>query len=293
MARHDRVSGKKLAARALSAPSDSSQSITGPPEFVRAAEMQRAYWTHDPDEQARLEARGADRLEWRERLRLHHLICLQRIGSGPEDAAATEKCRQSMQALLGSDSPYRAQMALLWEDKPVHAGAARPPDMTGEFLNASLTHLGSLEVIHVDAEDRPTRLDFVSVDELDGVEFGQPTLMRAARLRYVDHREELVLVPLLYGLTWTIGDKSHRQGEYTSFVAPLSGEEFGALGTTGIGVGQQDLWVHNLYGSSRLVGMASVAEIAFPFDVRDPGFDAEARARGLDPNEARRRSGGA
>src|SRR4051794_21918179 len=30
-----------------------SQLIHGPPEFVRAAELQRTYWTHNADEQAR------------------------------------------------------------------------------------------------------------------------------------------------------------------------------------------------------------------------------------------------
>ena len=70
-----------------------SQPIHGPPEFVRAVELQRAYWTHNAEEQSQLEARGVEQLSWRERLRLHHLICLQRLASGSERAAATEKCR--------------------------------------------------------------------------------------------------------------------------------------------------------------------------------------------------------
>lgn len=42
-----------------------------------------------------------------------------------------------------------------------------------------------------------------------------------------------------------------------------------------------------------MFGPASVAEIAFPLDVRDPGFDAKARARGIDTDEVRRSVGGA
>jgi hypothetical protein len=33
-----------------------------------------------------------------------------------------------------------------------------------------------------------------------------------------------------------------------------------------------------------------VAEISFPLDIRDPQFDKKARARGIDPDEVRRKS---
>src|SRR5262245_27048866 len=63
-------------------PVSNPQPIKGPPEFIRAVEMQQRYWTHNPHEQAQLEAKGAGRLDWHERLRLHHLICLQRLDKG-------------------------------------------------------------------------------------------------------------------------------------------------------------------------------------------------------------------
>lgn len=264
--------------------------IHGPPEFVRAAEMQRAYWTHNPEEQARLEARGAEQLDWRERLRLHHLICLQRLNAGPERAAATEKCRQTAQALIAPDSPYRPRAAMVWQGQSAQPGAGREPDMQGEFLNPSLTHLGCLEVYRVDAANRPTRLDFVGFDELSGVVFAPPNMIRAAKLFYEDGRGEIVLVPLLYGLTWAVGNEFDRAGRMTRFVAHLDGEEVGALGASGIGVGQQDFSVRGQDGSS-LFGLGSVSELSFPLDMRDPRFDAKARARGIDPDEVRRSMG--
>jgi len=44
--------------------SDPRPPVASPTALARAVELQRAYWTHDPEEQARLEARGADGLEW-------------------------------------------------------------------------------------------------------------------------------------------------------------------------------------------------------------------------------------
>src|SRR4051812_18272774 len=118
----DRVFGKKPAAPAPAELGDeddirptNARPIDGPPEFIHAVEIQRAYWTHDAEEQGRLESRGAGRLNWPERLRLHHLICLQRLNTGPERAAATEKCRQTVRALLAPDSPYRPRPAMVWQ----------------------------------------------------------------------------------------------------------------------------------------------------------------------------------
>lgn len=265
-----------------------SQPIHGPPEFVRAVELQRAYWTHNAEEQARLEARGADQLDWRERLRLHHLVCLQRLNTGPERAVATDKCRQTVRSLIAADSPYRPRPAMIWQGQSAQLVAGREPDMQGEFLNPSLTHLGCLEVCRVDASNQPTRLDCVSFDELSGVVFAPPNMIRAAKLFYDVGRGEIVLIPLLYGLTWAIGIEFDRAGRMTRFVAHFGGEEVGSLGASGIGVGQQDFSVGSHDGESKLFGLGSVAEISFPLDMRDPRFDAKARARGIDPDEVRR-----
>lgn len=295
----DRLFGKKLSAPARSEPGEDdgiqptdSQPIHGPPEFVRAVEIQRAYWTHNPQEQAQLEARRSEELDWRERLRLHHLISLQRLNTGPERAAATEKCRHTVRGLIAPDSPYRPRAAMVWQGQSAKPGEGREPDMQGEFLNPSLTHLGCLEVYRVDTNNQPIRLDFVSFDELSGVVFAPPNLIRAAKLFYDDGRGEIVLVPLLYGLTWAIGNEFDRAGRMTRFVAHLDGEEVGRLGASGIGVGQQDFSVRSQDGGSRLFGLGSVSELSFPLDMRDPRFDAKARARGIDPDEVRRSMGG-
>lgn len=268
--------------------SSDSEPIDGPPEFIQAVELQRSYWTHSVEEQSQLEARGIERLGWAERLRLHHLTCLQLLDPGPERPSASAKCRQTARRLLATDSPYRPRPAMIWQGQSAQPGSEREPDMQGEFLNPSLTHLGCLEIYRVDEADRPTGIDFVAFDKLSAVIFAPPNLVRAAKLFYDDGRDEIVLVPMLYGLTWAIGNEHDRTGQMTRFVAHLDVEEFGAIGASGLGVGQQDLSVRNQDGGATLFGIVSVAEISFPLDMRDPRFDEKARARGIDPDEVRR-----
>jgi len=291
----DRLFGKKPANLAP-APLDGEdfhpsgpQPIHGPPEFVRAVELHKAYWTHNAEEQSQLEASGLEQLNWWKRLRLHHLFCLQRLNSGPERAAADDKCRQTALRLLASDSPYRPRPAIIWQGQSAQPKSKRQPDLQGEFLNPSLTHLGCLEIYRVDAANQPTGIDFVNFDELSGVVFAPSNLIRAAKLFYNDGRDQIVLVPLLYGLTWMIGNEFDRDGRMTRFVSHLDSEELGALGASGMGVGQQDLTIRSQDGRGSLFGLGSVAEISFPLDMRDPLFDEKARARGIDPNEVRRR----
>lgn len=270
-------------------PAQRGEPIHGPPDFVRAAEMQRAYWTHDPDEQRQLETRGIERLGFRDLLRVHHLTCMERVEAGTDRAANSEKLRAILRRLLSEESPYRPQPALVWQGRMAQPGSDTAPDMQGQFLNPSLTHLGSLEVYRVDEEMRPVRVDFVGFNELSGVIFASPSLIRAAKLFYEDGRAEVVMVPLLYGLTWTLGNEHDRSGQMTRFVRHLVGESFGAPSPVGIGLGQQDLTVTGAEGL-RLFGLGSVAEIVFPLDMRDPRFEEKARRRGMDPAEIRRRA---
>jgi hypothetical protein len=121
--------------------------------------------------------------------------------------------------------------------------------------------------------------------------FAPPNLIRAAKLFYDDGRDQIVLVPMLYGLTWAIGNEYDRAGQMTRFVAHIDSEEVTTLGASGVAVGQQDFTVRDQDGGGRLFGIGSVTEISFPLDMRDPRFDERARARGLDPDEVRRRMG--
>lgn len=269
--------------------STASLPIQGPPLFVRAAEMQRAYWTHDAQEQLDLESRGMDRLSWRERLRLLHLLCMQCLQAEPLRGVAKQKCKVLSKVLLGPESPFRPQTAMIWKGDPASAEWSEEPDLQGELVNPSLTHLGCLEIYRLDPANQPTRIDFVGFDELIGVKIAAPGLIRIAKLFYNDGKGELVLVPILYGTTWSIGSEADRSGQLTRFVAHLEDEATESSAVSGIGIGQQDLALRDADGGMTLFGLGAVAEVAFPLDMRDPGFDAKARLRGVDAAEARRK----
>src|SRR5580698_2610797 len=92
-----------------------SQPDDTPPEFARAVVIHAAYWTHVPAEHTRLLARGIEFLDWPDRLRLHHLNCMQRLSNEAEIAPAADECQQTQRCLTAADSPYRARPALVWQ----------------------------------------------------------------------------------------------------------------------------------------------------------------------------------
>lgn len=261
-----------------------SSPISGPPEFVRAVDLQRNYWKYQAAKQAQLAARGWANLDWNERLRLHHLNCLQRLAAGKDRAATNELCLQSLRGLQEPGSPYLPRPAMIWQGK---SEPDSEPNLQGRLLNPSYTHLGALEIYDVDADNQPIAINFVSFDELTGVLFGPPGIIRMAKLFFEGGGSRIVQVPLLYGPTWSAGSEYERAGRMTRFVAHFAGEKTGIAGPAGIGVGQQDFIIQNASGGANLFGLGSVAEISFPLEMSDPRFDERARARGIDPDKVR------
>jgi hypothetical protein len=68
----------------------------------------------------------------------------------------------------------------MWQRHSTQPEADREPDLDGELVNPSLTHLGCLEVYRIDELKHPRRMDFVSFDELTGIQFGPVSLIHAA-----------------------------------------------------------------------------------------------------------------
>ena len=180
---------------------------------------------------------------------------------------------------------------MIWRAQSAQPEPDQEPDLDGELMNPSLTHLGCLEVYRVDELKHPSRMDFVGFDELTGIQFGPPKLIRPAKLTYEDGHAEMALVPLLYGLTWSYGNDDDRAARMTRFLLHLDEMEPDLRWASGTGVGQQDLSVRRQDGGSILLGLGSVSEIVFPLDLMDPRFDEKARARGIDPDDARRQMG--
>ena len=143
-------------------------------------EIQQKYWTPNLDEKKNLLEKGIDDLSWRESLRLLHLTCLEMLSEGigreqlmlegKPDKASQEvppgKNRDLILRLvtrLCSDaSPYKPRTVAVWQSKRSKPGEHKP-DIKGILCNASLTHLGCIEVIRYrDDKYEPSELSFIS-----------------------------------------------------------------------------------------------------------------------------------
>jgi len=260
--------------------------------------LQREYWTRAPKEKAALLAR-LDALEPRETLRLHHLNCLDLLAASryasPDDELEAppageelELCKKLLGRLADAKSPYRPRLAHVWQvRRDATPEANRAPDHHGALTNASLSHLGALEIIRLEGTT-PTELDFFALDAIRAVHIGPPGLFRPARV-YLEGETDSerfvpALIPLLYGPSWESVYEFDKDGTMTRFVFHVDG----VLGGRGLamGIGHQDFTFAN---GGLLFGMGSIERIAFPLDMREPDFDTRCRGRGMDPEELRRR----
>jgi hypothetical protein len=246
-----------------------------PPNLADVLRIVARYWTFNATEQAALAARGIESLPWPDLLRLHHLNCLeafqadhirQRLesddfSSNPQKPSeAIERCRQTGNRLLSAESPYRPRHAAVWQRSP-DAHGQQEPTAQGELGNPSLTHLGCLEALRLNEQQRPHELAFIPFGALRGVSMSTPRYFRVARLSFDGGRpDETVYLPLLYAMTWRSTSEFLREGRMTFFLEYPSGD--GPASKYGLGVGQQD-FVIDTNGERTMFGHSAVAQIAF------------------------------
>jgi hypothetical protein len=271
-----------------------------PDLFEQSRTLQIQYWTANADEKQRLLAEGVDHLDWEKSFRLLHLACLDMVSVGagkdalesddPDDVDAPkgtdrELIVRLLKRLRSAESPYKERRVALWQGKAGES-ETREPNFQGIFRNASLTHLGSLEVIRLDAQQRPSGVGFVPLDDLRGVVFARPAIFGLAKLFYDSQRpDEVVLVPMLYGISWRTPNAFDQDGSMTRFICHIDAAD--VVGGHSIGVGQQDFVIQQSEHQS-VIGLGSVGEMMTGLSVSDPKFEQKCRARGIDPAEARR-----
>lgn len=281
--------------------------------MARLTAIQTDYWRFDSKEKASLIRRGPLNLPWPEMLRLNHLCCLETLQTKrwqrylqddeayAQDLSAglssdsypgldLEFWPELLQKLASSQSPYRARYCSVWQLKADNS-EPRQPDFQGLFVNHSLTHLGSLEVIRVDEARNPTKLAFVPLDEVAHLMLGRPALFRTAKLTYDDDRaDEVVWIPLLYGISWMSSQAYDTDGSLTRWVGHTSLGTGGERRNLGVGIGHQDFTVHNPADPEKsiLFGLGSVSEVSVALDMNDPKFEQKCRARGLTQEDVQR-----
>jgi hypothetical protein len=295
----------------------------------RAIGLQKRYWSPAPDELRELEGRGLAAIDWVEKLRLHHLRCLALLdgcdgllrrgllASAPErpgadeleraiDPALRERVAASAKALLGRRSPYRPRHGFAWlGDGPPEGDAVPYSDFQGRIVNASLTHLGCVEIIRLDPSTlEPAALEFVAFDEIMTLARGPRSsasdpFVPARILREYGQDELVVLLPLRHGLSWFAREPELLRGEATHEVAAI--ELRGLADPTkafyesldrrmlGIAVGPQRLEVLSDFAQEGLgrFELGGAYQMSLAIDQDDPRFDDKCRGRGLDVEATR------
>ena len=140
-------------------------------------------------------------------------------------------------------------------------------------------------MLRLDAEQEPTELTFISLDEIRGAVFDRTALFRTGMLFFDDGRpDEIVLLPLLYGISWLSPHDFDQKGTSTRFICSIEIEE--GKPELAIGVGHQDFVMER--DGQTLLGLGSIGEIMTVLFWDDSKFDQKCRARGLDPDDVRR-----
>jgi len=266
-----------------------------------ARKIQMDYWTPNANEKAQLLSRDFNDLTWKEKLRLLHLTCLEAVPKDREEKLLINDDLEEFRApndsdrdmvskilleMISGDSPFRPQPAVIWQTENGRSDE-RNHDLEGVLKNISLTHIGCLEVIHLDENRRPKSLDFIPFDDLRAVVFATSGIYRYANLLFDDGRDnEIVLVPLLYGISFLTTEYCYQDGSLTR---SLYFEELtGVDQPFAIGVGHQDLILLNESPLGTLFGIGSVAEIGMVLDISSPKFEQKCRFRGIDPEDVRK-----
>jgi hypothetical protein len=294
----------------------------------RGVELQKRYWSPAPEEQRDLEGRGFAALDWPGKLRLHHLRCLALLDARDgvlrrgllapaeerpptEELAAAvdpvlrERVAKSARALLGRRSPYRPRHGFAWLGAGPPEGEDIPySDHQGRALDAALSHLGSLEIIRLDAKFQPAALDFLPFDEILTISRGRrpdpaAPFVPARILREYGLPELVVLLPLRYGLSWFAHEPELLRGRASHEVGAVElaglADPARAVGNPrdrrplGLRVGPQLLEVLSDYEDEGLARfeLGETYQLSLAIDHDDPRFVDKCEGRGLDPEATR------
>jgi hypothetical protein len=144
--------------------------------------IQKEYWTFNRKEKEILLAQFPHISKWKDILRLHHLLCMEIFqwysANNLQDATyqsgqkkipvqiqeAIVNLKNTTEKLLNEDSPYIPQACEIKYD--ILTKFREFKKLEGTCMNASLSHLGSLEVFKVDGELNPLCIDFIPFSEI-------------------------------------------------------------------------------------------------------------------------------
>lgn len=262
--------------------------------WARIVALQQQYWTPNPTELAQLYIGfSKNELSIAQLFRFHHLVCMEVLQeiryavseSGFEyQGQYAEVLKQTTDLLLSPNSPFRILHGSFW----LNDNNSDQPSRQARFTNMSLTHLGAVELIRVDANQLPVELVFVPLDSIKSLEIIGSGLVKGCRLTHeISNKQEVYWMPLLYGQSHRSPDANDVSGNMTRFVGQLFIPSQGVY--FGIGLGQQDLGLLGEQKQFSLMGWRHVKVLVTTLEITDPNFDDKCRGRGVDPQEIRKK----
>jgi len=236
--------------------------------------IQQQYWTVNNDEKENLLSQFPDSLDWKQLLRLHHLLCMEVFQAYIAghflfkknkiilNQEMTRFLQKSTAILLSDKSPYRPQQCEIKFD--VLTRQKEFKRMEGTLINASLTHLGCIEIIRLDPELHPVSLDFLPLSLIKVI----MNNTEGSLVSYRDRKEKDICYLASY-YYFSQESKKFINNTHTEYVCPLECDEAGE--ECGIGLGIQEFLIIQNNGIKeyiRIYNNALITMIPYMYDIQ-------------------------
>jgi hypothetical protein len=194
----------------------------------------------------------------------HLLLGLKLKTEGSANEKLPKKYRQKLKELSNDIIGGKENISPLHAKFYVGAITSKDarPKFQGDMLNASFTHVKFIESIKIDEKQNPLQVEFIPIESIAAIELASSGLCHTAKITYKDGHKEIAFIPLLYGLSWFLGDDETKTGTMSKFKCTKSIEHLNI--ELGIGLGLQAFYVNDEKRNQWVkVGLNHISKISF------------------------------
>jgi hypothetical protein len=208
--------------------------------------LQDHYWSVNNKEKEALLAQFPEDLDWKGLLRLHHLLCMEALDTSTGGLSQTKTpsspsweirllLNKTTNKLLHDKSPYRPRYCEIEFD--ILTRQKHFKRISGVLMNASLTHLGSIEVIRINPELHPVSIDFIPLERVHSI----MNNTKGALVTYTDKKEKDICY-LASHYFYSSACHQFINREQTDYIYILKQDNHNYL--PGIGLGVQEFMIN-------------------------------------------------